>query len=146
VSQAACSPTDVNIGLGKTSGVASPNTANERFRDEAGLDVKGSKPDIVTVTLLTLSRPLGHNAPSPHFFSPLDERGFMSRRRVLPQNQESMLEWLEQRRIALIAAYRAVLLADGPTMTVKQLDEAVERWTEFAIGRSTYRERRRIAS
>jgi hypothetical protein len=57
-----------------------------------------------------------------------------------------MLEWLEQRRIALIAAYRAVLLADGPTMTVKQLDEAVERWTEFAIGRSTYRERRRIAS
>jgi hypothetical protein len=66
--------------------------------------------------------------------------------RVLPQNQESMLEWLEQRRIALIAAYRAALLADGPTLTGKQLDEAVERWTEFAIGRSTYRERRRMAS
>lgn len=70
----------------------------------------------------------------------------MTKRRVLPQNQESMLEWLEQRRIALIAAYRAALLADGPAMTVKQLDEAVERWTEFAIGRSTYRERRRMAS
>jgi len=38
-----------------------------------------------------------------------------------------MLEWLEQRRIALIAAYRAVLLADGPSMTAAQLDEAVER-------------------
>jgi len=70
----------------------------------------------------------------------------MTNRRVLPQNQESMLEWMEQRRIALIAAYRAVLLADGPTMTVKQLDDAVERWTEFAIGHSTFRERRRIAS
>jgi hypothetical protein len=57
-----------------------------------------------------------------------------------------MLEWLEQRRIALIAAYRAALLADGPAMTPTQLDEAVERWTEFAIGRSTYRERRRMAS
>jgi hypothetical protein len=57
-----------------------------------------------------------------------------------------MLEWLEERRLALIAAYRAVLLADGPTMTVAQLDEAVERWTEFAIGRSTYRERQRMAS
>jgi hypothetical protein len=57
-----------------------------------------------------------------------------------------MLEWLEQRRIALIAAYRAVLLAEGPTMTGQQLDEAVEQWTEFAIGRSTYRERRRMAS
>ena len=50
------------------------------------------------------------------------------------------------RRLALIAAYRAALLADGPTMTVAQLDEAGERWTEFAIGRSTYRERRRMAS
>ena len=70
----------------------------------------------------------------------------MTKRRVLPQNQESMLEWLEQRRLALIAAYRAVLLAEGPTMTVAQLDEAVERWTEFAIGRSTHRERRRMAS
>ena len=70
----------------------------------------------------------------------------MTKRRVLPQNQESMLEWLEQRRIALIAAYRAVLLADGPTMSMKDLDDAVERWTEFAIGRSTYRERRRMAS
>jgi hypothetical protein len=57
-----------------------------------------------------------------------------------------MLEWLEQRRLALIAAYRAVLLADAPTMSAAQLDEAVERWTEFAIGRSTYRERRRMAS
>jgi hypothetical protein len=57
-----------------------------------------------------------------------------------------MLEWLEQRRLALIAAYRAVLLADGPTMSATQLDEAVERWTEFAIGRSSYRERRRMAS
>jgi hypothetical protein len=57
-----------------------------------------------------------------------------------------MLEWLEQRRLALIAAYRAALLADGPAMSVAQLDEAVERWTEFAIGRSTYRERRRMAS
>jgi hypothetical protein len=70
----------------------------------------------------------------------------MSKRRVLPQNQESMLEWLEQRRIALIAAYRAALLADGPNMTMAQLDDAVERWTEFAIGRSTYRERQRMAS
>lgn len=70
----------------------------------------------------------------------------MTKRRVLPQNQESMLEWLEQRRIALIAAYRAALLADGPTMSMKELDEAVERWTEFAIGRSTFRERRRLAS
>ena len=70
----------------------------------------------------------------------------MTKRRVLPQNQESMLEWLEQRRIALIAAYRAVLLADGPSMTTAQLDEAVERWTEVAIGRSNYRERRRMAS
>lgn len=57
-----------------------------------------------------------------------------------------MLEWLEQRRVALIAAYRAALLADGPAMSVAQLDEAVERWTEFAIGHSTYRERRRMAS
>lgn len=70
----------------------------------------------------------------------------MTKRRVLPQNQESMLEWLEQRRIALIAAYRAALLADGPSMSMKELDEAVERWTEFAIGRSTFRERRRLAS
>lgn len=70
----------------------------------------------------------------------------MTKRRVLPQNQESMLEWLEQRRIALVAAYRAALLADGPTMSMKELDEAVERWTEFAIGRSTFRERRRLAS
>ena len=70
----------------------------------------------------------------------------MAKRRVLPQNQESMLEWIEQRRIELIAAYRAALLADGPNMTMAQLDEAVERWTEFAIGRSTYRERRRMAS
>ncbi len=70
----------------------------------------------------------------------------MTKPRLLPQNQESMLEWLEQRRIALIAAYRAALLADGPTMSMKELDEAVERWTEFAIGRSTYRERRRLAS
>ena len=57
-----------------------------------------------------------------------------------------MLEWLEQRRLALIAAYRACLLADGPTMSDAQLDEAVERWTEFAIGHSTYRERQRMAS
>ena len=70
----------------------------------------------------------------------------MTKRRVLPQNQESMLEWLEQRRLALIAAYRAALQADSPAMSVAQLDEAVERWTEFAIGRSTYRERQRLAS
>ena len=70
----------------------------------------------------------------------------MTARRVLPQNQESMLEWLEQRRIDLIAANRAALLADGPAMTVTQLDDAVARWTEFAIGRSTYHERRRLAS
>ena len=70
----------------------------------------------------------------------------MNRRRILPQNQESMLEWLEQRRIALISAYRAALLADGPTMSASQLDDAVERWTEFAIGRSSYRERQRMAS
>ena len=56
------------------------------------------------------------------------------------------MEWLEQRRIALIAAYRAALVADGPAMSVKQLDEAVERWTEFAIGRSSFRARRRMAS
>ena len=47
--------------------------------------------------------------------------------------------------VALDHAYQT-LIADGPTMTVQQLDEAVERWTEFAIGRSTYRERRRMAS
>ena len=70
----------------------------------------------------------------------------MKKRRALPQNQESMLEWLEQKRIELIAAYRAALIADGPNMTMAQLDEAVERWTEFAIGRSTYREHRRMAS
>lgn len=70
----------------------------------------------------------------------------MTKRRVLPQNQESMLEWLEQRRLALIAAYRAALLADGTPMTAAQLDDAVERWTEFALGRSTYRERQRMAS
>ncbi len=70
----------------------------------------------------------------------------MKKRRALPQNQESMLDWLEQKRIELIAAYRAALIADGPNMTMAQLDEAVERWTEFAIGRSTYREHRRMAS
>lgn len=70
----------------------------------------------------------------------------MTKRRVLPQNQESMLEWLEQRRLALIAAYRAALLADGTPMTAAQLDDAVERWTEFALGRSPYRERQRMAS
>src|SRR3954447_6207273 len=56
----------------------------------------------------------------------------MSKRRVLPQNQESMLEWLEQRRIALIAAYRAALLADGPNMTMAQLDAGGERWAGVA--------------
>lgn len=70
----------------------------------------------------------------------------MTKRRVLPQSQESMLEWLEQGRLALIAAYRAALLADGTPMTAAQLDEAVDRWTEFALGRSTYRERHRMAS
>ena len=70
----------------------------------------------------------------------------MPKRRVLPQNQDTMLEWLEQRRIELIAAYRAALVAEGPNMTLAQLDDAVDRWTEFAIGRSTYREHRRMAS
>ena len=70
----------------------------------------------------------------------------MKKRRALSQNQESMLDWLEQKRIELIAAYRAALIADGPNMTMAQVDEAVERWTEFAIGRSTYREHRRMAS
>lgn len=70
----------------------------------------------------------------------------MTKRRALPQNQESMLEWLEQGRLALIGAYRAALLAERPTMSAAQLDEAVERWTEFAIGRSTFRQRHRMAS
>jgi len=50
-----------------------------------------------------------------------------------------MLEWLEQRRLDLIAAYRATLEADGEAMTVEQLNAAVERWSEFALGQSRLR-------
>jgi hypothetical protein len=50
-----------------------------------------------------------------------------------------MLEWLEQRRLDLIAAYRATLEADSPPMTAEQLNAAVERWSEFALGRSRTR-------
>jgi hypothetical protein len=52
------------------------------------------------------------------------------------QNSAAMLEWLEQRRLDLIAAYRATLEADGEPMTVEQLNAAVERWTDFALGRT----------
>ncbi len=123
-----------------------PNDANGLFASTGAVRVYGSKLAIVTVTPLTLLRPLEHDPPFPQQSHPGHECGPMTGRRALPQNQESMLEWLEQRRIALIAAYRAALLADGPSMSVAQLDEAVERWTEFAIGRSTFRERRRMAS
>jgi hypothetical protein len=47
-----------------------------------------------------------------------------------------MLEWLEERRLELIAAYRATLEAEGQPMTVEQLNAAVERWTDFALGRT----------
>jgi hypothetical protein len=52
------------------------------------------------------------------------------------QNSLAMLEWLEQRRLDLIAAYRATLEAEGQPMTVEQLNAAVERWSDFALGRS----------
>jgi hypothetical protein len=52
------------------------------------------------------------------------------------QNSAAMLEWLEQRRLELIAAYRATLEAEGQPMTVEQLNAAVERWTDFALGRT----------
>jgi hypothetical protein len=52
------------------------------------------------------------------------------------QNSLAMLEWLEQRRLDLIAAYRATLEAEGQPMTPEQLNAAVERWSDFALGRS----------
>lgn len=52
------------------------------------------------------------------------------------QNSTAMLDWLEQRRLDLIAAYRAVLVAEGSLRTVEQLNEAVEWWADFALGRS----------
>jgi hypothetical protein len=55
------------------------------------------------------------------------------------QNSLAMMEWLEQRRLDLIAAYRAVLEADGESMTVEQLNAAVEGWSDFALGRSRTR-------
>jgi hypothetical protein len=55
------------------------------------------------------------------------------------QNSLAMLEWLEQRRLDLIAAYRATLEAEGQSMTAEQLNAAVERWSEFALGRSRTR-------
>jgi hypothetical protein len=52
------------------------------------------------------------------------------------QNSLAMLEWLEQRRLDLIAAYRATLEAEGQPMTPEQLNAAVESWSDFALGRS----------
>jgi hypothetical protein len=52
------------------------------------------------------------------------------------QNPYAMLEWLENRRLDLVAAYRATLLAEGTPLTVEQLNDAVERWSDFALGRS----------
>ena len=52
------------------------------------------------------------------------------------QNSLAMLEWLEQRRLDLIAAYRATLEAECQPMTPEQLNAAVERWSDFALGRS----------
>jgi hypothetical protein len=60
----------------------------------------------------------------------------MSEQQVPSQNPRAMREWLEQRRLDLIAAYRAALVADGQALTVEQLNEAVERWSDFALGRS----------
>lgn len=63
----------------------------------------------------------------------------MRKPQVPSQNSLAMLEWLEQRRLDLIAAYRATLEADGEAMTVEQLNAAVERWSEFALGQSRIR-------
>jgi hypothetical protein len=48
----------------------------------------------------------------------------------------AMLEWLERRRLDLMAAYRAVLVAEGQALSAEQLNDAVDRWSEFALGRS----------
>jgi hypothetical protein len=63
----------------------------------------------------------------------------MSEQQVPSQNAHAMMEWLEQRRLDLIAAYRATLLADGQGLTAEQLNDAVERWSDFALGRSRTR-------
>jgi hypothetical protein len=60
----------------------------------------------------------------------------MSEPQIPSQNPHMMLDWLEQRRLDLIAAYRAALIADGQTLSVEQLNDAVDRWSDFAIGRS----------
>jgi hypothetical protein len=60
----------------------------------------------------------------------------MKQPQVPSQNSLAMLEWLEQRRLDLIAAYRATLEAEGQPMTPEQLNAAVERWSDFALGRS----------
>jgi hypothetical protein len=60
----------------------------------------------------------------------------MSEQQVPSQSTRAMPEWLENRRLDLIAAYRAALVADGQPLTVEQLNEAVERWSDFALGRS----------
>jgi hypothetical protein len=60
----------------------------------------------------------------------------MRQPQVPSQNSLAMLEWLEQRRLDLIAAYRATLEAEGQPMTPEQLNAAVERWSDFALGRS----------
>lgn len=60
----------------------------------------------------------------------------MKEQQVPSQNSLAMLEWLEQRRLDLIAAYRATLEAEGQPMTPEQLNAAVERWSDFALGRS----------
>jgi hypothetical protein len=65
-----------------------------------------------------------------------DEGDPMSEPQIPSQNPHMMLDWLEQRRLDLIAAYRAALIADGQTLSVEQLNDAVERWSDFAIGRS----------
>ena len=63
----------------------------------------------------------------------------MSDEQVPSPNALAMMERLEQRRLDLIAAYRAALLAEGQQLTAEQLNDAVERWSDFALGRSRTR-------
>lgn len=63
----------------------------------------------------------------------------MRKKRAASQHSVAMLEWLEQRRLDLIAAYRAALQAQGEPMTDEQLNAAVELWSDFALGRARRR-------
>ena len=63
----------------------------------------------------------------------------MRKTQAASQHSRAMLEWLEQRRLDLIAAYRAALEAQGEPMTDEQLNAAVEHWSDFALGRSRTR-------